>query len=77
MGLMPQVYDLPMRLAEPKDPAKQAFKDARIRVVGWCQPPEETKGIANIMELEVELIERPTRIKILIMKPRSKGSDPA
>ena len=64
-----------MRLTETTDATKQAFKNARVRVVGWRLPLEEAKRIASMDEPEIVLIERPTHIKVRIIKPKSNKAE--
>ena len=63
---MPLVYDLPMRLTETKEATRQAFKNARVRVVGWCLIPEETPRIGSMDDPGITLIERPAHINVRI-----------
>ena len=70
MGLMPLAHEMPMRLTETKDASKQAFKNARVSVIGWCLPPGERDRLAATDAPEIVLRERPTFIKVRITNPR-------
>ena len=75
MGLMPLVHDLPMRLTDTKDPSKHAFKNAKVRLDGWCLTESEAERIANTDDPEIVLFERPTYIRVRIIKARMKAGE--
>ena len=77
MGLMPLVHDLPMRLTDTKDPSKHAFKNAKVRLDGWCLTENEAERIANTDDPEIVLCERPIYIRVRIIKARMKPGEKA
>ena len=77
MGLMPLVHDLPMRLTDTKDPSKHAFKNAKVRLDGWCLTESEAERIANTDDPEIVLCERPIYIRVRIIKARMKPGEKA
>ena len=52
------------------DPSKHAYKNARVKVLGWCLTPEETARVAASDQAEIALQERPTHIKVQVNKPK-------
>ena len=72
MGLLPLVYDLPMRLTATEDDTLGAFKNARGRLVGWDLDQAETARLAASDAPEMELMKRPRSLHIKLLTATKK-----
>ena len=72
MGILPLVYDMPVRFTQTEDREKGVYKNSRGRYLGMLLPEQEKRRLDEAEDPELVLRLRPTHLLIYVETATAK-----